>query len=66
MINKDGLLVSCNFNSVQPSAEANEDNKWPAIEAPYPFKKYMNDAVCELFNSGRRDFLIRSAFLTVQ
>ena len=32
----------------------------------YSFEKYKNNAVCELFNSGRSDELDRSAFVTVK
>ena len=35
----DVLLVSYDFNSPYPSAEADKDSKWPAIETAYPFKK---------------------------
>ena len=64
-INKDDLLVSYDFNSLYPSAQIDKNSNWPKIETSYPFKKYMNDAVCSLFNSGRWNELNRSAFLTV-
>ena len=51
--NRDDLLVSYDFNGPYPTAEADKNSTWPAIQTSYPFKKYMNDAVCELFNSGR-------------
>ena len=35
------------------------------METAYPVKKYMNDAVCSLFNSGRWNELKRFVFLTV-
>ena len=65
-INKDDLLVSYDFNSLYPSAQIDKNSTWPKIETAYPFKKYMNDAVCTLFNSGRWNELNRSAFLTVK
>ena len=65
-INKDDLLVSYDFNSLYPSAQMDKNSSWPKIETAYPFKKYMNDAVCTLFNSGRWNELNRSAFLTVK
>ena len=65
-INKDDLLVSYDFNSLYPSAQIDKNSNWPKIETSYPFKKYMNDAVCSLFNSGRWNELNRSAFLTVK
>ena len=52
-INKDDLLGSYDFNSLYPGAEADKNSKGPAIETAFPFKNYMNDAVCESFNSGR-------------
>ena len=65
-INKDDLLVSYGFNSSYPSAQIDKDSTWPKIETAYPFKKYMNDAVCYLFNSGKWNQLNRSAFLTIK
>ena len=65
-INKDDLLVSYAFNSLYPSAQIDKNSTWPKIETAYPFKKYMNDAVCYLFNNRRWDELNRSAFLTVK
>ena len=65
-INKDDLLVSYDFNSLYPSAQIDINSNWPKIETSYPFKKFMNDAICTLFNSGRWNELNRSAFLTVK
>ena len=65
-INKDDLLVSYDFNSLYPSAQIDKDSTWPKIETAYPFEKYMNDAVCYLFNSQKWNQLNRSAFLTVK
>ena len=65
-INKDDLLVSYDFNSLYPSAQIDKNSTWPKIETAYPFKKYMCDVVCTLFNSGRWDEINRSAFLTVK
>ena len=65
-INKDDLLVSYDFNSLYPSAQIDINSTWPKIETAYPFKIYMSDAVCSLFNSGRWNELNRSAFLTVK
>ena len=65
-INKDDLLVSYDFNSLYPSAQIDKDSTWPKIETAYPFKKYMNDAICYLFNSGKWNQLKRSAFLTIK
>ena len=39
---------------------------WPAIDTAYPFKQYMNDAVCALFNNGRWNEFSRSAFLLMK
>ena len=65
-INKDDLLVSYDFNSLYPSAQIDKNSTWPKIETAYSFKKYMNDSICTLFNSGRWNELNRSAFLTVK
>ena len=65
-INKDDLLVSYDFNSLYPSAQIDKNSTWPKIETAYPFRKYMSDAVCTLFNSGRWNELNRSAFLTIK
>ena len=65
-INKEDLLVSYDFNSLYPSAQIDKNSTWPKIETAYPFKKYMNDAICTLFNSGRWNELNRSAFLTIK
>ena len=63
---KDDLLVSYDFNSLYPSAQVNKNSTWPKIETAYPFKKYLSDAVCTLFNSRRWNELNRSAFLTIK
>ena len=65
-INKDDLLVSYDFNSLYPSAQIDKNSTWPKIETAYPFKKYMNDAICYLFNSQKWKQLNRSAFLTIK
>ena len=65
-INKDDLLVSYDFNSLYPSAQIDKNSTWPKIEASYPFKKYMNESICTLFNSGRWNELNRSAVLTIK
>ena len=65
-INTDGLLVSYDFNSLHPTAQIDLNSTWPIIETAYPFKKYMSDAVCSLFNSRRWDELNRCAFLTMK
>ena len=43
-----------------------ENSTWPKRETFYSFKKFMNDAVCKLFSSGRWNELNTSAFLTVK
>ena len=60
------MLVSYNFNSLYPSAQIDINTTWPKIETAYPFKKFMSDAVCSLFNSRRWNELNRSALLTVK
>ena len=65
-INEDDLLVSYDFNSLYPSAQIDKNSTWPKIETSYPFKKYMSDAICVLFNSGSWNEINRSAFLTVK
>ena len=60
------MLASYDFNSLYPSAQIDLNSTWPKIETAYPFKKYMSDAVCSLFDSGRWNELNRSAFLTVK
>ena len=52
--------------SLNLSAHSDENSTWPAIETSYPFEIYLNDAVCEIFNSGRWDELKRTVFLTVK
>ena len=64
--NKNDLLVSYDLNSFYPSAQIDENGTWPKVETAYPFKKYMSDAVCILFKSGRWNELKRCAFLTVK
>ena len=65
-INKDDLLVSYDFNSLYPSAQIDKNSTWPKKETAYPFKKYMNESICTLFNSGKWNELNRSAFLTIK
>ena len=65
-IDKNDLLVSYDFNSLYPSAQIDVNSTWPKIETAYPIKKYMNESICTLFNSGRWNELNRSAFLTVK
>ena len=44
--NKNGLLVSYDFNSLYPSAQIELNSTWPIIETDYPFKKiWMNSFV---------------------
>ena len=54
-IDINDLLVSYNFSSLYPSAQVDNDSTWPAIDTVYAFKRYMNDAVGELFNNGKWD-----------
>ena len=37
-INKDDLLVSYDFNSVYPIAQADNDSTWHATETAFPLK----------------------------
>ena len=60
--NKDELLVSYDFNSFYPSAQIDLNSTWPKIETAYPFQKFMSDAVCRLFNSGKWNELIEVPF----
>ena len=60
------MLVSYDFNSLNPSAQIDIISTWPKIEAVCPFKKHMNDSIFSLFISGRWIELNRSAFLTVK
>ena len=60
------MLVSYDFNSLYPSSQTDEYSNWPKIETSYPFRKYLSDAVCTLFNSGGWNELNRSAFLTIK
>ena len=66
LINKYDLLVSYEFQSLYPSAEADRDCEWPAVETAYPFKKEMINAVFEFFIGGNWDELNRSNFLTIK
>ena len=65
-ITKDDIVVSYDFNSLNPSAQKDLNSTWPEIKRPYPFEKCMSDAVCSLFNSERWNELNRSAFLSVK
>ena len=47
------FLVSVDFNSFYPSDWADKDSTWAAIGKTYPFKRFMNEAACELFKTGR-------------
>ena len=60
------LLVSYDFNSLYPSAQIDINRTGPKIEKAYPFERYMIDAVCSLFNTGRWNKLNRYAFLTLK
>ena len=65
-IDKDDLLVSCDFNSLYPSAQIYINSNWPKIETAYPFEKDLNESICSLLNGGIWNELIRSVFLTVK
>ena len=52
-IDKSDLLVSYDFNSLYQSAQAEKNSTRPSNETAYLLKKYMNDAFCGTFNSGR-------------
>ena len=58
--------MSYDFNSLNPSAQIDKNSTWPEIGTSYPFKIFMNESVCSLFNSGIWNELNRSAFLTVK
>ena len=60
------MIVSYDFNSLYPSAQIDINSTWPKMDTAYTFEKYMSDAVCSLFNTGRWNELNRSAFLTVE
>ena len=60
------MLESNDFNSLYRSAQIDLISTWPKIETAYPFEKVMNESICSLFYSGRRNELSRSAFLTVK
>ena len=64
--NNKNDLVSHDFNSLYPSAQIDINNTWPKKRTAYPFKNYISDAVCSLFNSGKWNELNRCAFLTVK
>ena len=59
------MLVSYVFNSLNPSAQIDKNSNWPKMGTAYSFKKYMNESICSLYNSGRSNGLAKSAFLTV-
>ena len=64
--NKDAIKVSYDFNSFYPSAQADKNSTWPAMETSYPFKKYMDDALRQLFNSKKWDELNKYASTTIK
>ena len=43
-IDKSALLIPYDFNSLHPSAQADKNITWPAIQTAYLFENYMNDA----------------------
>ena len=49
-----------------PSVQIDINITWPKTETAYPFKKYLSDAVCSLFNTGKWNELNRCAYLTVK
>ena len=52
--------------SLYPSAQIDKNSTCPKIEISYLLKKFMSDAVCILFNSGRWNELNRCVFLIVK
>ena len=60
------MLVSYDFNILYLSGQIDLKSIWPNIKSASPFKKYISNAVCSLFNSGRWNELKKSAFLTVK
>ena len=65
-MNKDDFIVFYDFNSFYPSAQIDTNSIWPRTATAYSFKKFMTDAVCTLFKSGRWNELNRCSFLTVK
>ena len=63
---KDDLLVSYDFNSFYPSAQKDLNSTWSKLETAFPFKKFVSESICSLFNSGIWNELNRTAFLTVK
>ena len=59
-------LVSSDYTSLYPSAQANSKSNWPKIETAYAFEDYMNDAVCTLFISREFEKLNLCCFLIVK
>ena len=59
-------LVSSDYTSLYPSAQADPRSIWPKIETSYAFEDYMNDSVCSLFNNKKFEELNLCCFLTVK
>ena len=46
------MINTVDFSSQYPSTEADKISTLQEIETFYPFKNYLNDAVCEFVKSG--------------
>ena len=51
-VDKSDLLVSSDYNSLYPSAMAQLQSTWPAIETAQAIKPEDNENSCRLFNTG--------------
>ena len=65
-IELNDYLVSSDYTSLYPSAQADSNGNWPKIETAYAFEDNMNDAVCSLFNNKKFEELNLCCFLTVK
>ena len=63
-VNLYDYLVSSDYTSLYPSAQADSRSNWPKIETSYAFEDHMNDAVCSLFNNKEFEKLNLCCFLT--
>ena len=65
-IEKSGLLVSSEYNSLYPSAMAFEQSTWPAIETAKAINPEDSEVYCVLFNNGEWKTLNKTGFFKVE
>ena len=65
-VDKSDVLVSSDYNILNPSATTHKDSKWPKIETAMAIRKEDSARLCELLNTCERKKFNKSFFFDVK